>query len=713
MSKQLHPNQPLQLENIHICEAAKLVERAERARQPTDIVLAPEQLHRRNLKRAIAETNRPRSSLALRTPATVGTELVSMDQQTDPTVLDRTDRLRLIEEIVGQQPDDISQLTRVFGTALTTQLEQIEAARTEVSLLTGYQPSRLSAFENVCTSVDSVAGLDALDLFTGINNLEDHLRSQGDEYVSTAAVLEAGRKLLEASGGDIWRERYPSIERINVVGISTLGTPLLDFLTALGRETSVTVHLYLRASTGPRIANRLPSRIETMPESGGSPLESISRPQVADVVTTPVTELVAETRAEEARAALAVCDGLLENGVSVSDIALVARDIDRYERPLTRASSVYGRHLSFWTQLNLKRTLPYQVVVATCSVLAARSDGDITADVLFRPLECHWLPPDAQDGHGQPAALFTPAERSALRRALGTEYSGSLDEWRDNLTTTPSIDSSVRTRFAAYLAWCQRQPSEPTPADILAVLRPIVDAFADVVLPGIEHRDDAVYTETSRAGRALQRVAGDTEGEHLLREARAKYTDWRDRHQVTASWDAVLEVIDTIGSARPGRREHDNAEQIDVLDATDTWLRSYPFVIALGFVDGEWPQQPHGAFPTAVRTAVAHGDSQAARSLAVRGAWTEQREYDHAVDAIKTATDHLIVTRYTEDVEGVSYQRSPLLAEVAPTELDDTAYNQLLGPDTTLPSRIETSIAADKPLQTSQTPQPPHSGETR
>jgi ATP-dependent helicase/nuclease subunit B len=178
----------------------------------------------------------------------------------------------------------------------------------------------------------------------------------------------------------------------------------------------------------------------------------------------------------------------------------------------------------------------------------------------------------------------------------------------------------------------------------------------------------------------------------------------------------VLEVIDTIGTARPGRREHDNAEQIDVLDATDTWLRSYPFVIALGFVDGEWPQQPHGAFPIEVRTAVAHGASPAARSLAVRGAWTEQREYDHAVDAIQTATDHLIVTRYTEDVEGVSYQRSPLLADVGPTELGDAAYNQLLGPDTTLPDRITASIATNKSRQSSQTPQTlqtSQSGETQ
>jgi len=712
MSTQLTSNPPIQLENVYICAEDELVERAERAPQPTDIVLAPEQFHRRNFKRAIAEANRPRSSLALQTPATVAQELVRAGQGTAPTVLDRTDRLRLIEEIVEEPPGEVAHLQRVFGASLPTQLARIEAAREELSLLTGYQSARLSAFERVCANVDSVARLDAQDLRTGITSLQEHLRSQSDAYVSPATLLEAAQMLVEESNGDIWQERYPTVERLNVVGVSTLGTPLLALLAALGEETAVTVHLYLRAATGPRIANRLHSRIDSTMNSTaasndsppGSPASAatqassaaISRPQVADAVTTPATELVAETRAEEARAALAAAEGLLDAGVSVSDIVFAARDIDRYERPLTRAATAYGRQLSVWTQLELTRTLPYQLVAATSSLLAARSDDAVTAETLFRPLECHWLPPDTQDGHGQPPALLTPAELSTLRRALGEEDAGTLDAWRDTLATTASVDASVRTRFEEYLTWCDQQPHDPTPADILSVFTPIMETFEETVLPGIEQRDTAAYAETSRAARALQRIAGDAEGEHLLREVRAKYRGWQNRHQVAASWETIRELLDTIGTARPGRREHDNAECIDVLDATDTWLRSYPFVIALGCVDGEWPQQPHGAFPVAVRTAVAQGDSPAARSLAVRGAWTEQREYDHAVDAFRTATRHLIVTRYTEDVEGVSYQRSPLLADIAPTRLDDDAYHCLLGPDTTLPDRIRHSIPPSK-----------------
>ena len=691
MSSHLHSKSPVDVENIHICAEDELINRAHRAQQPTDIVLAPEQFHRRNLKRVIADRNQPRSSLALLTPAAVATELLSSPEESDPAVLDRMDRLRVLKDLLESPSGDVSRLSRVFGTSLTTQLDRIEAAREELSLLTGHHSTRRSALETVCAELDGVARLDALDLLTGISSLEEQLRDRVEEYISTEAVLEAGTEVVTNTGGDAWQKEYAGIERVNVVGISTLGTPLLAFLTAIGRETSSTVHLYLRARTGPRIASRLQSRLDG--SSTPSSSDSIERLQIDEFRTTPATEIVAATRAEEARAALAVCEGLLREGVSVSDIAIVARDIDKYERDLTRASNTYGRHLSFWTQLELKRSLPYRVVAETCSVLAAASAGTIDAETMFRPLECQWLVTEDNAEGDESVTPFTPAELSEIRQGVGTDYSGTLDQWRDTVAMTTSVSPNVQRRFESYLDWCQRHRSAPEPDDILATLGPVLDGFETVVLPHIEENDTVAYTETSRAARAIQRVAGNTDSDHLLREARAKYADWRDRHQIESSWSSVLEVIETIATARPGRREHENAERLDVLDATDTWLRSYPFVIALGFVDGEWPQQPHGEFPVEVQTAVTDGESPGARTLGVRGAWTEEREYDHAVDAVRTATNHMIVTRFTEDVKGVSYQRSPLLENLSTTTLSEDAYRELLGQDVILPDRIRKSIS--------------------
>lgn len=689
-----HPTQDLAIQpaQIHICREDDLVTHACRARRPTDIVIAPEQFHQRNLKRAIADAGQPRSSFTLLTPATIATEILTASHER-PAVLDRMDRLRLIEELLDTQPAAVSRLTRVFGSAVADRPKEIETAREELSVLTGYSQSRLAALETVCDGIPTVASQDALDLLHGVRELQEQLQDKVDGYVSSAAVLTRSSELLAGTDGDAWPDRYGEIERVNVVGISTLGTPLLEFLQTLERETTVTVHLYLRAQTGPRIADRLPERLQNSQTAHCPTAASTTAPPLAELVTTPATEIVAETRAQEARAAVALCDSLLSEGVPISDIAIVARDIDQYEQPLERASDPYGRHFSMWTQLDLTRTLPYRLLTATCSVLAAVSAGNIDAETLLRPLACYWLPPETEDGHGDPPSLFTPAELSDLRRTFGTDHSGSLQAWRDHLDTTSSVDSGSRTRLEHYFDWLHHHARPPQPDDILSALAPVIDAFEGVVLPAIQRRDTAAYTETSRAGRAVQRVAGDDDSEHLLREARRKYSNWRDRHQIEASWTAVLEVLETIAAARPGRREHDNAERIDVLDATDTWLRSYPFVIAMGFVDGCWPQQPHGVFPVELRTAVVRGDSPQARRLGIRGAWTEQRDYDHAADAVRTATTHLIVTRFTEDVEGVRYQRSPLLDEFPTAEISDHAYRHLLGPDTRIPDRIRDSLA--------------------
>ena len=117
--------------------------------------------------------------------------------------------------------------------------------------------------------------------------------------------------------------------------------------------------------------------------------------------------------------------------------------------------------------------------------------------------------------------------------------------------------------------------------------------------------DDYRWISVVKAcNRAVRRVAGADTDEHLLRETRAKYADWLDRDHLDQSWTAVLEILDALATARPGRREHATAERIDLLDATDTWLRTYSTVVALGCVDGEWPQRPHGALPKELRAAI-------------------------------------------------------------------------------------------------------------
>ncbi|WP_254271014.1 hypothetical protein [Haloarcula marina] len=668
---------------VHVGRAQSLLDRAHRERPPTDLVMTPEQLHKRNLNRALAAARRPRTSMLVRTPVEVAGRIAGDDR----TVLDRLDRRRLLDDVLADPPDAVERLRAVVGSDLAAAAERVEALREERLLLTGRNPEREAAVRDICAQLPSVVAADTRDAFDGIRAVERTVRERAAGFLGPGAVIEAATERLRATDGDAWAGAFPNVERVTLAGVSTLGTPLLDFLDALAATTDTAVHLYLRAGTGPQIAARLDERL--LAEDAGGRSCNVRAPTLESLVDATVTELIARTRDEEARAVAALVDGVLQSGVSPSDIAVVARDADAYERHLARAMPVYGRHLSVWTQLDLDQSLPYRLVVATCDLLAAAATDDVDAATLCRPLRLQWTAP-----RGTGSSPVSHAGLSAVERAIGDGEPASLSEWTERLLREVDSDETARRRVLGLVNWCRQQPTTPAPEDVVGVLGPIADAFDDNVLPKRADRDGPDYTETARTARAVERVAGVDGDDHLLRETRAKYDDWLARSHVERSWETVRDVLDAIATARPGRREHDNAERIDVLDATDTWLRTYPYVVAVGFVDGEWPRRPRGALPAEFRTAVVDGDSQAARHLGVRGAWTEAREYDHLADAVSTASAHLVVTRFTEDVDGVAYQRSPLLDGLEPAVVGADEYNRLIA-GTGLPDRLAATVESE------------------
>ncbi|WP_324664507.1 PD-(D/E)XK nuclease family protein [Haloarcula sediminis] len=671
--------------NVYIDEQGELLRLATRAEHATTIVLAPTQLHKRNLKVALAAEGRPRSSLSLRAPSDVAADIVQTRTGTAPSVLDKLDRRRAQQAILRDDPDSYAELQPVFGTDLHAAVEQIEVARQELRLMTGFETARLDAVASVADDLSPVAREDTHALLSGLQTLDTELRARTDGVVSDGALLDTATAALRETDGGAWERTYPRIERLAVGGISTLGTPLLGFLDALTTTTDVDVTLFLRAGTGPGIRSRLDRRVGVQ-RSGDDPSPVSRHQRKALSPGCPVTEIPAATKHEECRAVAALVDSILDSGHTATDIALVARDADEYERPLSRAMSVYGRHLSVWSQLELKRTLPYRLVVAVCTALG---DESLDSRQLLRPLALQWTPP-----FGAIEAPLSAAALSVLRRRFDTTDPQSPEGWLKTVAADGTLADQSRAHVVAFLNWCRDQPAAPGPDDVVTVLEPIVDAFDRNVLPERVADDDQSYSDASRTARAVERVAGEAGTEHLLRETRAKYADWLERGHIGRSWAEVSAVLDAIATVRPGRREHGNAERIDVLDATDTWLRSYPYVVALGLVDGTWPQRPHGAFPSTFRTAVVDGHSQPARQLGVRGAWTEAREYDHFADAVHTAAEHLVVTRYREDVEGVQYQRSPLLDTVDPTPLSADAQQRLRSVQGAVPAPLSGVTAA-------------------
>lgn len=685
-----------------IGDAGRLLDWAGRAPSPTGLVVTPEQLHRRNVKRRLAEVHQPRSSLRFADAADIAHAVLEA-VESDPTVEDRLDRLRHLEAFVESDDPAVDRLRTVLGADLDGRLPAIEAARARVETMTGWQAARLDALDSVATSLPGVAAADTADLLSGATAAEQFLIDRSGPTHSRGGLLEAAATAIRDSDGAAWHAAFPTVERVAVAGVSTLDAPLLDLLATAAAHTATDVTLFLRSGTGPSIADRLATRL---PADAAVTVEEPA--SGSSTPAAPVTEFVADNPADEARLAMAIVAGLVADGVSTSDILVVARDADSDERSLRRAANRYGYPLAVWAQLPVTETLPYGLFAAATDLLSA---AEVDLDTLLRPLDLGWVPPElgSDDGDGDAAedaaastwpAAPTTVERLRVALSEGGETggfsptrigvdAGSLVEWEGHVADCLDdgrLDSADAQPLLRLLTWASSQPRAPNPVAVHEVFEPLVDAYRTVVLPLHRDADSDDLQATERHARAVVRL------DSLLGDTRSKYEEWLAAGYTTRSWESVADIAERIATTRPGRREHANAAAIDVVDATDAWLRTEPYVIAVGLVDGVWPQRIESVFPTSFRAAVADGTPPETRGLAVPGRWTERRELDHLWSAAAAATDQLICTRYTADRDATAQEPSPYLESLGARRVDAAAV-QSLRTDGRLPEAVRPTVA--------------------
>lgn len=655
-----------------------LLDRAGRAPEPAEFVVTPERLHRRNLKRRLAERATPRSGLWLTDATAIAARLLDAADAPSETI-DRIDRLKHLEELLGRDTEANERLRAAVGSDLSARVETVAAAHARVAEMTGWDEQRLDAMSTVAEGLPAVAARDTIDLLAGVRALEQGLTDRVGAVHSRETLLPAGAEALRGRP-ELWAEAFPSAERLSVAGVSAVDAPLLSLLDA-ATAAGVDVTLSLRPGTGPAIVDRLPDRLR---DDASLTVDERSVSVAPDLAA---AELVADTPEAEARLAAAVVAAHRRNGVSPSDVLVVARDAAEYERPLRRAMARQGVDLAVWAQLPVERTIPYRQFAATCAVLSA---DELGLERLLEPLEFHWVPPTLADEDADATGWPLSTDRiGALRAALGGDQpeDRSLDEWAERLSDaveTGEIGERDARPLSEFLDWARDQPGAPDPAAIHGTFEPLVDAGREVALPAVFADDTADLGRTSRYARALSRI------DELLTDTRAKYREWLDAGDVPRSWLAVADLAERVVTTRPGRREHANAAAVDVIDATDAWLREAPHVVAVGLVDGVWPRRVESVFPEALRQAVVAGDSAAARRLAVPGRWTAAREADHLASGLGAATETLCCTRYRRDREGTARERSPLLADVSTQRVDDGAVQSLLTAGT-----LPDALAAD------------------
>ena len=394
-----------------------------------------------------------------------------------------------------------------------------------------------------------------------------------------------------------------------------------------------------------------------------------------DDADVPVAELVATTRREEARTAMATVAGLQDRGVPIRDIAVVARDLDPYEEALSRAAIQYGITPVFWLQLRVTQTRPYGLIESVCEVLGSAQPS---RSVLCRPLEYRWSPPAA-------TAASWPLPPKTIQHALQAlpETAQSLDEWHEELDDNPAVDD----RLLTYVEWLQACP-EPTPAAVTDILLDCVDRYAEYGVPVTEENDSPALLETERDTRAVITV------QTIIRQLSQKYAKQLDEGTHTRSWEHVGEIGQLIATQRPGRREHSNARAVDIFEANDVWLLDIPYVITVGLVAGEWPKHSDSVVAPELQEAILRGADRVG-TLAPRTSWTTGRDRDQFADTVDTPTSGLIVTRHTETPAGDTCRPSPFLEQLDTTTVPDTERQRLVRPDGDLPAAIRGMLDTD------------------
>ncbi|MGZ0746087.1 hypothetical protein [Haloparvum sp. AD34] len=359
-------------------------------------------------------------------------------------------------------------------------------------------------------------------------------------------------------------------------------------------------------------------------------------------------EVVADSRPDEARRVLEVVARYVNDGGSLSDVVVVAPDLDAYEAPLADAAARHDLPTATWTQLPLTDTLPYRLLTALCRVL---DDDPCTADEFLAPLEYEWAPPDADAGPLDAAA--TAALRAGILDETDPETDRPVTEWCDRVAglDAPAVVDAYRSWVGTH-----RHAGEPSSQQVVETLEPVLDEYEETVLPRRKDRDDPTLTRTARTARAVVRT------QDLVVEVAEKYDD-RVAAGENRSWTLVDRLAETIGGLRAGRREHANARALDVVDANDTWALSREVVIAVGLRQGGWIESPGGLLPPELRDRLLGGRPDAS-SLGLRATWSEARVRDHFRDTVAAAMDTIVCTRPRRDEDGTEVPRSPLLATV-------------------------------------------------
>lgn len=263
---QTSPDQFPENLTLHVGNEEALVERAGGSSQPTELVLAPVELHRRNVQRRLRESKSPKDDVQFADPAEVGERLLDAAGRSTAT-MDRIDRLSMIRSVLSE--DEVS----ITAPAVPADPETVDQIRTEVENVTGFHPERLEVLRGVADELGAPVDADGAEILDAATGIQRALRERAAGAVSDVAFVRRSARRILATDGAAWEAAFPEVERVSLVGVSSVPAAHADLLHAVLDSVAVPVHIHFRRGTGSYLSRRVPQLFDVA-EPGAVVFES-------------------------------------------------------------------------------------------------------------------------------------------------------------------------------------------------------------------------------------------------------------------------------------------------------------------------------------------------------------------------------------------------------------------------------------------------------
>lgn len=515
-----------------------------------------------------------------------------------------------------------------------------------------------------------------LEQFHELTEVLEGLVDELDEevYVSRSHLVRKARSLVETH----WQTVYGDVEWIGVATISIFDNPTLRLLLEIEETVSdLELNLFLGNGSFERQHNRLMNISGVLIEEEDTPqsLTSEAGQRLLDVatgqqVTLPETVdfVEAPERRREVEYVVKEVRKLLDAGVDPADIAILARNVDRYEAALRDVLETNQIPFHIDTHEPLAHAAGYRFINATFRLIQDAADGEeITYDQLTEPLRLGFCLPESNSSIWPlPQRIFLYLEQR-LHEWEELEGTRPFSEWRGKIASASGWETAWDL-MEEYIDWIAEQRGSPPSngRDLRGLLRRLLGTHIYLTVPRARSRPHGPGVDLTRTQLNETHSTAKAEQVYKLAANAGRYYDYiQTFFDIGPGWDEAGRAIGEVIGSEQIRSPNTDANAIRVLAAGDAHFLDVAHTYLLGMSTDEFPVELElGAFlHDELRSEVAKrsesGDVPFLRLQADRTQYNV--DLDYYENALRTSTDRITLVHHYKDSEGRSVEWSSFI----------------------------------------------------